>query len=77
MALPKRATETVELIRLNPNGSVTQREVKVNLETGLDAEANPLILNNDVVVVGRNGRARFSDSVGAVFKSAATAYSTL
>ncbi|KPQ34846.1 MAG: polysaccharide export outer membrane protein [Phormidesmis priestleyi Ana] len=62
----QRATETVELIRLNPNGSVTQREVKVNLETGLDAEANPLILNNDVVVVGRNGRARFSDSVGAV-----------
>ncbi|MFK8184189.1 MAG: SLBB domain-containing protein [Phormidesmis sp.] len=59
----RRATETVELIRLNPNGSVTQREVEVSLETGIDPEGNPLILNNDVIVVGRNGRARFNDAV--------------
>ncbi len=62
----QRATETVELLRLNPNGSVTQQQVEVNLETGIDPEENPLILNNDVVVVGRNGRARFNDSVGSV-----------
>jgi polysaccharide biosynthesis/export protein len=62
----RRATETVELIRLNPNGTVTQRQVEVNLETGIDAEGNPLILNNDVIVVGRNGRARFNDSVESI-----------
>jgi polysaccharide biosynthesis/export protein len=62
----RRATETVELIRLNPNGTATQRQVEVNLETGIDAEGNPLILNNDVIVVGRNGRARFSDSVESI-----------
>lgn len=62
----QRATETVELIRLNPNGSVTQREVEVDLTTGIDPEKNPLILNNDVVVVGRNGRAQFNDSLGSV-----------
>lgn len=62
----QRATETVELLRLNPNGSVTQRQVEVNLETGIDPEENPLILNNDVIVVGRNGRAKFNDSVGSV-----------
>lgn len=62
----KRATETVELLRLNPNGSATQQQVEVNLETGIDPEKNPLILNNDVIVVGRNGRARFNDSVGSV-----------
>jgi polysaccharide biosynthesis/export protein len=38
----------------------------VNLETGIDAEGNPLILNNDVIVVGRNGRARFNDSVESI-----------
>jgi len=64
----QRATETVELLRLNPNGSITQREIEVSLETGIDAEKNPLILNNDVIVVGRNGRARFNDSVGSAVR---------
>lgn len=62
-----RATETVELIRLNPDGSVTQRQVEINLAEGLDTERNPLILNNDVVMVGRNGRARFNDTVEGIF----------
>ncbi|MGB3299253.1 MAG: SLBB domain-containing protein [Phormidesmis sp.] len=62
----QRATETVELLRQNPDGSVTQKQVEVHLETGIDPEENPLILDNDVVVVGRNGRARFQDSVGSV-----------
>ena len=61
-----RAKETVELIRLNPNGTVTQRQVEVNLSEGLDADTNPLVLNDDVIVVGRNGRARFSDGVESV-----------
>jgi polysaccharide biosynthesis/export protein len=62
----RRATEAVELIRLNPDGTVTQRQVEVNLETGIDSTENPLILNNDVIVVGRNGRARFNDSVESI-----------
>jgi len=64
----RRSSETVELLRLNPNGTVTQREVEVNLNEGIDPEKNPLILNNDVVVVGRNGRARFNDSLDAVVR---------
>ncbi len=63
-----RSTETVELVRLNPNGSVTQREITVDLTEGIDPERNPLILNNDVVLVGRNGRARLNDSVGGIFQ---------
>ena len=63
-----RSTETVELVRLNPNGTVTQREITGDLKEGIDSERNPLILNNDVVLVGRNGRARFNDSVGGIFQ---------
>ncbi|MGC1308439.1 MAG: SLBB domain-containing protein [Phormidesmis sp.] len=62
----QRSSQTVELLRLNPNGTVTQRQVEIDLNEGIDPEKNPLILNNDVVVVGRNGRARFADSVGSV-----------
>lgn len=63
-----RSTETVELVRLNPNGTVTQREITVDLTEGINPERNPLILNNDVVLVGRNGRAQFNDSVGGIFQ---------
>ncbi|MEL7334550.1 MAG: SLBB domain-containing protein, partial [Cyanobacteria bacterium J06560_2] len=63
-----RSTETVELVRLNPNGSVTQQQIEVDLTQGIDSAHNPLILNNDVVVVGRNGQARFNDSVSGIFR---------
>ncbi|MEL6815721.1 MAG: sugar ABC transporter substrate-binding protein, partial [Cyanobacteria bacterium J06598_3] len=63
-----RATETVELIRLNPNGSVTRSGIEVDLAEGLDSARNPLILDNDVVVVSRNGQARFNDSVEGIFR---------
>ena len=61
-----RAKETVELVRLNPDGSVTQRTVEVDVSEGIDPVENPLLLNNDVVIVGRNGRARLSDSLEGV-----------
>ena len=59
-------TTTVDLVRLNPNGSVTKREVKVNFSEGINEETNPILSNNDVVVVNRSGLARTGDSVGAV-----------
>lgn len=63
-----RSTETVELVRLNPNGTVTQRELTVDLTEGINPERNPLILNNDVVLVGRNGRAQFNDSMSGILQ---------
>jgi polysaccharide export outer membrane protein len=59
-------TTTVDLVRLNPNGSVTKREVKVDLSAGINEESNPILRNNDVVIVNRSGLARTGDSVGAV-----------
>ncbi len=57
---------TVDLVRLNPNGSVTKREVKVDFSQGINEETNPILRNNDVIVVNRSGLARTGDSVGAV-----------
>ncbi len=59
-------TTTVDLIRLNPNGSVTKREVKVNFSEGINEETNPILRNNDVVVVNRSGLARTGDTVGTI-----------
>jgi len=57
---------SVELMRLNPNGSVTKREIKVDFNQGINEETNPILRNNDIVVVGRSGLARTSDSVGLI-----------
>ncbi|MDJ0515715.1 MAG: SLBB domain-containing protein [Trichodesmium sp. MO_231.B1] len=64
---PARAeTEEIELIRLNPNGTVTRRKVQVDFSAKVNEETNPTLLNNDVIVVGRSGRATFTDNVGGV-----------
>ena len=57
---------TVDLIRLNPNGSVTKRQVKINLAQGISEEVNPILRNNDIVVINRSFLGRVGDTIGAV-----------
>ncbi|MEM9906661.1 MAG: SLBB domain-containing protein [Cyanobacteria bacterium P01_D01_bin.44] len=65
---PQRAdTDEVELVRLNPDGTVSQRVVEIAFDQGINETTNPSLRDNDVVVVGRSGSAAFSDTVGGVF----------
>ena len=57
---------TVELIRLNSNGTVTKRKVNVDLSKGINEETNPILRNNDVVVVDRNNLTKTGDTVNTV-----------
>ncbi|BAY60293.1 polysaccharide export protein [Calothrix brevissima NIES-22] len=57
----------VDLIRLNPNGSVTKRVVQIDFSQGINEKTNPILRNNDVVVVSRNGTARTGDTLGVLF----------
>lgn len=59
-------TEEVELIRLNPNGTVTRRQVQVDFSAEVNEQTNPTLLNNDVILVGRSGRAALTDNVRGV-----------
>ncbi len=56
-----RARREVELIRLNPNGTVTRRGILVDFSRGLDSDNNPALRNNDVVVVKPNAVAKAGD----------------
>ncbi|GAB4303194.1 MAG: hypothetical protein Fur0025_44370 [Oscillatoriaceae cyanobacterium] len=56
----------VELIRLNPNGTVFRQVVPVDFAQGLDEETNPTLRHNDVIVVNRSGLTRTRDSLGKV-----------
>ena len=66
---------SVELIRLNPNGTATRTSVDVDFAAGLDESENPLLRNNDVIVVGRSGVASFSDSLDSVVRPLGRAFS--
>jgi polysaccharide export outer membrane protein len=59
-----RARSTVELIRLNPNGTVDRRSIKVDLSQGLNEQTNPALRNNDIIVVNRNTMTGISDFLG-------------
>ena len=54
------------MIRLNSNGTVSKRPVKVDLAKGINEETNPILRNNDVVVVDRNGLTKTGDRVNTV-----------
>jgi polysaccharide export outer membrane protein len=62
----RASSGAVDLIRLNPNGTVTKRVVKIDFSKGINEETNPILRNNDVVVVNRSGVAKTGDTVGTV-----------
>lgn len=62
-----RASKTsVELIRLNPNGTVSKREIPVDLAQGINEENNPTLRANDVIVVNRSSLASTTDTLGTI-----------
>jgi polysaccharide biosynthesis/export protein len=56
----------VDFIRLNPNGSVTKRLIKLNFARGIDPEQNPRLQNNDTIVIGRNNLTRIGDGFSSI-----------
>jgi polysaccharide export outer membrane protein len=54
----------VELIRLNPDGTILRQSLEVDLSEPLNADANPSLRPGDTVVVGRSGLASLSDTLG-------------
>ncbi|MBW4522812.1 MAG: SLBB domain-containing protein [Scytolyngbya sp. HA4215-MV1] len=60
----RAARSSVDLIRLNPNGTVTKREIKIDLAQGANETSNPTLRNNDTIVIRRSGLAGVSDTLG-------------
>lgn len=68
----RASTSSVELVRLNLDGSVERRTLKVDLSVPANNENNPVLRPNDVVMVNRNAIATAGDALG-VFLSPLTA----
>ncbi|MEC4853815.1 MAG: SLBB domain-containing protein, partial [Jaaginema sp. PMC 1079.18] len=58
---PRARRATVELIRLNNDSTVTRQTIPVDFAAGINDDQNPLLLNNDVIVVNRSFIAESSD----------------
>ncbi len=66
---------SVELLRLNPNGSVTHRRIEIDLDQGINEETNPILHNRDVVLIGRSTLARISDTLNSILSPLGSAFS--
>jgi polysaccharide biosynthesis/export protein len=56
----------VDFIRLNPNGTVSKRLIKLNFAKGIDGESNPRLQNNDTIVIGRSNLTRIGDGFSSI-----------
>ena len=66
---------TVDLIRLNANGSATRSTIEIDFAEGIDESANPLLRNNDIILVRRSGTASFSDTIDSIVNPLGRAFS--
>ena len=53
-------------MRLNPNGTATERELEVDFAQGVSEDTNPSLRPNDTIIVQRSGLARTSDTFGGI-----------
>ena len=68
-------TDRVELLRLNPNGTVSRRTIEVDFAQGLNPNNNPTLRNNDVILVARSGYTRAADNINRFLQPIAGAVS--
>ncbi len=61
---PRAKTSSVDLVRLNPNGTVERRTLQVSLADSPNEQTNPILRPDDVVMVARNNVAVTSDFLG-------------
>jgi polysaccharide export outer membrane protein len=61
-------TNNIQLFRLEPNGTITQKQVRFSPSDPLGSDNNPALREGDVIVVNRNRRAAINDAVRATLE---------
>lgn len=65
----------VQLLRLNDDGTVTQRSLPVDFNSDVNDETNPILEDRDVLIVGKNWSASVGDTVGNILQPLSGAFS--
>lgn len=61
-----RANQTVQLIRLNPDGTVSRQDFAADFAQGINTQNNPILQNQDIIVVSRNTSANILDVLSSL-----------
>ncbi len=56
----------VELIRLQPDGTVNRRTIRLDLTAGINEQTNPVLRNNDIIVVSRSAISQATDTIDTI-----------
>lgn len=70
-------TSVVTLVRLEPNGTVSKRDINVDLSKGADEAGNPPLRKGDTIIVKRNGAAATGDFFSTITAPIGGAFSLL
>ncbi len=57
---------SVDLVRVNRDGTAFKRQIFVDLSAKVNSETNPPLQNGDIIILSRSGLARFIDFVSTV-----------
>lgn len=60
--------KTVDLIRLNSDGTVNKQKIRIDLSKDIGGSTNPILLNEDVIVVERSMQTTASDRLQTIFR---------
>jgi polysaccharide biosynthesis/export protein len=58
--------KSIELLRLNSNGTVTRRKISLNYNQSVHTDLNPILQNRDVILVDRSIGAKLTDKIGTI-----------
>lgn len=68
---------SVQLVRLNPDGTVTKRKIPIDFAKGINDQNNPTLRDNDIVIVGRSTLAQIGDTLGTALSPVTRVFSIL
>ncbi len=66
---------SVQLVRLNVDGTVSKRTIDIDFAQGINTANNPTLQNNDVIIVGKSTLAGISDTLSQVLAPIGSALS--
>jgi polysaccharide export outer membrane protein len=63
------ARKKVKLLRFNPDGTVAERSIEVDLDRTINSEDNPILRPNDIVMVGKSTWGSIKDTLASLSRN--------
>lgn len=64
--ISKTSSKNVSLLRKNNNGILNSKKIEVNFYKPLSEKSNPILQNNDTIIVGKKFMAKFTEGLGVI-----------